>query len=145
MLRRNLTEAFKLPPAAVDWLCTLFDVIQAFDDLHDKDKPVGKKELDALIWSTLVSLPQNPFFRTNQDALWPLVANAILKWHGANLAESTHREDAMSFVWRAGYYDIVLMVVALVHGHQFAAENALSVMGLYGETFSEYLKEFDHA
>lgn len=145
MLRQNLTEAFKLPPAAVDWLCTLFDVIQAFDDLHDKDKPVGHKELDALIWSTLVSLPQNQFFRVNQDALWPLVANAILKWHGANACESSHNANAMSFAWRAGYYDIVLMVVGVVHGHQYAAENASSVMALYGETFNEYLREFDHA
>lgn len=144
-LRENLTGRFQLPSHAVDWLCQLFDVIQTFDDLHDLDRPVGKKELHTLIWSTLVSLPQNPFFRANQDVLWPLVATAILKWHGSNQTEENFKADAMSFAWRAGYYDIVLMVVGIVHGHKYAADNAVSVMSLYGEKFTDYLKEFDHA
>jgi hypothetical protein len=37
------------------------------------------------------------------------------------------------------------MVVALCHGTQQATEKAQQVMQLYGETFEDYLKEFDHA
>ena len=144
-LRDNLTQRFQLPPSAVDWLCQLFDAIQVFDDMYDCDKHVSRDELKSLIWSTLIALPQNPFFRANQDALWPLLATSILKWHGANKAEENLKHDAMSFAWRAGYYDIVLMVVGIVHGHKYAADNAAAVMSLYGETFAEYQKEFDHA
>lgn len=144
-LRRNLIEVFNLPISAVDWLCGLFDAIQVFDDLNDKDKEVSKEALHGLIWSTLVSLPQNQFFRTHQDALWPLLAGAIMKWHGSNTVEEASVPDSMSFVWRAGYYDIVLMAVGIVHGHKFASDNAHLVMGLYGESFEDYKKEFGNA
>jgi len=144
-LSENLTKRFQLPLLAVDWLCQLFDAIQVFDDLYDCDKLVSKDEIKNLIWSTFISLPQNPFFKANQEALWPLLATAILKWHGANKAEENLKHDAMSFAWRAGYYDIVLMVVGMVHGHKYAADNAAAVMSLYGETFCEYQKEFNNA
>lgn len=144
-LRRNLIEVFQLPIQAVDWLCTLFDTIQTLDDLYDCDRLVTKDELKTLIWSSLIALPNNPFFRANQDALWPLVATSILKWQGANEKEENGTANAVSFVWRAGFYDIVLMVVGIVHGHKFASDHADKVMNLYGEKIEEYLKEFDHA
>ena len=40
---------------------------------------------------------------------------------------------------------VVLMVVALCHGTQFATDNAHHVMNLYGETLEEYLEEFANA
>jgi hypothetical protein len=48
-------------------------------------------------------------------------------------------------VWRAAFYDVVLMVVALCHGPDKALEMAHDVMGLYGEKYADYLKEFDYA
>lgn len=143
-IRKNLAESFQLPPAAVDWLCDLFSAIQTFDDYQDGDD-VSLRALHTLIWTTLVSLPQNPFFKAHSDVLLPLVATNILKWHGANHTERAGASDAMSFVWRAGFYDIVLMVVALCRGHAYAAQNAQAVMQLYGEKFDAYLKEFQHA
>jgi hypothetical protein len=144
-LRRNLIETFKLPLPAVEWLCQLFDVIQTFDDLVDNDRLVQKNEIHALIWSTLVSLPQNPFYQANSAVLGPLIATSIMKWHGANQVESEKKPGPVAFAWRAGFYDVVLMVVALVHGHQVAAENANKVIELYGEDYAEYLKEFQNA
>jgi hypothetical protein len=144
-LRRNLVETFHLPPHAVEWLCQLFDVVQTFDDLVDNDRLVQQKELHALIWYSLVSLPQNPFYQANSSTLGPLIANSIMKWHGANTIEAENKPGPAAFAWRAGFYDIVLMVVALVHGHQAASENAHKVIELYGEDYAEYLKEFENA
>jgi hypothetical protein len=68
-----------------------------------------------------------------------------MKWQASDQAERAGQADAKSFVWRAGYYDLILMAVSLTHGPGFAAKNAHLVMELYGEKFEDYMKEFGNA
>jgi len=143
-LRLNLQRVLALPAPAIDWLLMLFDAIQVFDDVADGD-PVEREDLNAVIWNTLVGMNQNTFWIANSQTLTPVVASMILKWQASDQAERNGKADARSFVWRAGYYDVVLMTVALCHGTQRATETAQQVMELYGETLEDYLKEFDHA
>lgn len=143
-LRLNLQKALALPAPAVDWLLMLFEAIQVFDDVADGD-PVEREDLNAVIWNTLVGMNQNVFWIANSQSLTPVVAIMILKWQASDQAERAGQADAKSFVWRAGYYDVVLMTVALCHGTQQATEKAQQVMELYGEKFEDYMKEFDHA
>jgi hypothetical protein len=143
-LRLNLQKALALPAPAVDWLLMLFEAIQVFDDVADGD-PVEREDLNAVIWNTLVGMNQNTFWIANSHSLTPVVATMILKWQASDQAERAGKADAKSFVWRAGYYDVVLMAVALCHGTQQATEKAQQVMELYGEKFEDYMKEFDHA
>lgn len=143
-LRLNLQRVLALPAPAIDWLLMLFGAIQVFDDVADGD-PVEREDLNAVIWNTLVGMNQNTFWIANSHSLAPVVATMILKWQASDQAERDGVADAKSFVWRAGYYDVVLMTVALCHGTQQATEKAQQVMGLYGETFEDYLKEFNHA
>jgi hypothetical protein len=88
---------------------------------------------------------QNQFFITHSHHLVPLLAAMILKWQASDQAERAGEADAKSFVWRAGYYDLILMAVSLTHGPGFATKNAHLVMELYGETFEDYMKEFGNA
>jgi len=143
-LRENLTKVFMLPDSAVEWLMMVYDAIQVFDDVADGDA-VERKDLNATIWNTLVGMPQNAFFIANNHHLVPLLATNILKWQASDTAERNKQADAKSFMWRAGYYDLVLMAVSLVHGAGFATVNAHHVMALYGEKFEDYLKEFGDA
>jgi hypothetical protein len=143
-LKENLTKVFMLPTPAVEWLLMLYGAIQVFDDVADGD-PIEREDLNAAIWNTLVGMNQNIFWLANSQNLAPLVATMILKWQASDQAERAGKADAKSFVWRAGYYDVVLMTVALCHGTQQATEKAQQVMELYGEKFDEYLKEFNHA
>ena len=141
-LRDNLRDALALPPDAVEWLIMLFEATQTFDDYADGDE-VPRSALDATLWNTLVAMPQNSFFRANSSTLVPVVASAILKWQGADAIErGAGKVDARSFVWRASFYDVVLMVVQLVHGPRIAIANAHAVLNLYGESFDDYLGEF---
>ena len=133
-----------IPKDAIAWLLMIYSAFQVFDDYAD-GYPVDRKDLNALIWNTLISIPQNPFYINNSAALWPVLSTAILKWQGSDTAERIGNVDAKSFVWRAGYYDLVLMVGALCHGSTWATENAHIVMGLYGEKLEDYLKEFNYA
>jgi hypothetical protein len=122
----------------------LYGAIQVFDDVADGDA-VERDDLNAAIWNTLVGMSQNTFWIANSQTLTPVVASMILKWQASDQAERNGKADARSFVWRAGYYDVVLMTVALCHGTQRATETAQQVMELYGETLEDYMKEFGNA
>lgn len=143
-LQRNLTEVFSLPQPAIDWLLSLWNIFQVFDDVADGD-PVSRADLDACIWDSLAGFYQNSFFAANAAALVPLMAVCILKWQASDRVERDGKPTALSYAWRAGYYDIVLAVVSICHGHQAAAHNAHLVMALYGESLTDYLAEFNHA
>lgn len=143
-LKENLEKVFALPAPAVEWLLMLWNAIQVFDDVADGD-PVKREDLNATIWNTLVGMSQNTFWQSNANNLVPIVASMILKWQASDQAERAGQADARSFVWRAGYYDVVLMAVALCHGTQYATKAAQQVMALYGEKLEDYMKEFGHA
>ena len=143
-LKENLQKVLALPAPATEWLMMIWGAIQVFDDVADGD-PVEREDLNAAIWNTLVGMNQNSFWAANSITLAPVVATMILKWQGSDQAERAGNADARSYVWRAGYYDVVMMVVALCHGTKYATENAHLVMALYGETLEDYMKEFGHA
>jgi hypothetical protein len=143
-LKENLQRVLLLPAPVVEWLVMVYDAIQVFDDVADGDT-VERKDLNATIWNTLVGMHQNQFFITHSHHLVPLLAATILKWQASDQAERAGEADARSFVWRAGYYDLILMAVSLTHGPGFATKNAHLVMELYGETFEDYMKEFGNA
>lgn len=142
-INENL-KALAIPEEARAWLLSLWNACQVFDDMADGEFP-DRDKLDAALCDCLVNMPANEFFQIHREALLPLVANQILKWKGSDTAERAGEADAVSFVWRAGYYDIVLAVVALCHGHDIAMGVAHQVMQLYGEDFPAYCEEFDNA
>ena len=141
-LKDHFINQLDLPDAAIDWLLDLWHVIQVFDDVHDGD-PAG--DVMPALWGALVSMPGNPFYQTHAPALQAAVATAILKWHAANVAEATGKADERSFVWRAAYYDVVLLVTLLCHGQANALRLAPVVMLMYGEPFADYREEFPDA
>lgn len=143
-LRTLFTDRLALPPDAVRWLLDLWAVIQVFDDVADADD-VPRAALHDAIWRALVGMPENPFYATNSAALLPVMANAFLKWVASDDAERAGNADEKSFVWRASYYDVVLMVVLMTHGKDVAIRAAADVMALYGEKYADYKAEFNNA
>jgi hypothetical protein len=144
---RILKQHFKnllLPESAIDWLCMLWHVTQVWDDVADGDQ-IERQDLDNAIWYSLVGMFSNPFFQANSSSLLPLVANLIMKWQASDYVERENEADARSFIWRAGFYDVVMMVVTLCHGHEKAKTLSYYVMNMYGEKLEDYLKEFSHA
>lgn len=136
-----LFDCLELPPEASAWLLDVWQVIQVLDDVADGDV-VERPALDGAVWAALVTLPGNPFYIANYQALQAALATAVLKWKASDDAERAGQADARSFMWRAGYYDLVLLVVLLTKGHATAMKDAVKVMRLYGEQLDDYLKEF---
>lgn len=143
-LSRNLQESFAITGDAHDWVMGLWNAIQVFDDMADGDFP-DREDLFACIADALVNMPANPFFQQHARTLLPLMAIALLKWRASDDAEREGNPSEVSFVWRAGFYDIVLAVIQLVHGQAIAREIAHHVMNLYGEKYADYVEEFTHA
>lgn len=143
-LRRNFTETLSLSEEASDWLIALWEVIQLFDDVADKD-PIDRDELDMVIWNTLVGMPANVFYQRNIHVLTPLLSIMVLKWKASDTVERNGEACATSFVWRAGYYDLVLATVQLEHGAQAAMDIGHAVLKLYGESLEDYMKEMQDA
>jgi hypothetical protein len=143
-LRLQLTQGLALPADAVAWLLDLWNCIQTLDDYAD-GYYVDRPALDALIWRALVGMPSNAWFLAHASSLLPAIAQMVLKWQASDKVEQDGNADARSFVWRAGYYEVVLMSVLLAHGQEVAQKTAHVVLGLYGEQLNDYLSEFKKA
>lgn len=140
-LESALRNTLALSDDAVAWLMDVFRSIQTLDDYADGD-PVERAQLDKLIWSLLAGCWMNPFFQRFQGQLLPVMACAILQWQAADKVEREGRADARSFVWRAGFYQLALMAVLCQHGPEVAMKNGDLALGIYGEKFEHYMKEF---
>jgi hypothetical protein len=143
-MNEQLLAPLNLPLTAQRWLLDFFNVIQGLDDWRDND-PVEPKQKEKVIYQVMVELPQNHFFQNNSHNLLPLVSILILKWIGANKLEDNREQLHKDYMWRAAYYDLILEVVRLVHGFDGAASAAEYVAKLYGETYEDYVKEFENA
>ena len=142
-LLRNF-EALDLPANATAWLLDLWALTQFFDDVVDGDtvRPAAAHEV---IWKALVTFPANSFYVANATVLQSALATAVLKWEASHSAERLNKADERSFMWRAAYYDVVLLVVLLCQGYESAMAKAPTIMALYGEKFSDYRAEFPNA
>lgn len=141
VIRKSLTEGLQLPADAVDWLCDLYAVTQVFDDFADGDE-VTRPDLNRALHLSLVGFHLNPFFERCKVSLLPVVNLFIMKWQGADQAERAGEADEVSFVWRAGFYDVVTTVFYLCHGREDTEANAKLLMQFYAEKFSDYRQEF---
>lgn len=130
-----------LPEDAVEFLVDLWKGIQALDDLMDGHHPETeeqKRDVTDAILAILVRLPSNPFYQQCSQALGPIVALQIYKWNTANVAESTGKADARSYMWRAGFYDVAAITCCICN----KVELLPSALNLYGERFEDYMEEF---
>ena len=137
-------QAMGLPQDAQRFLLGVYEAWQVFDDFADGDA-VKREDLNATLWNVFVGLPSNPFYQAYMPALIPALGTGILKWMAADTAERAGVADEVSFVWRAGFYDLVVLVTQLALGGAEAMRLAPSVMKLYGEKFADYRKEFPDA
>ena len=122
-----------LPPEAQEYLLDLWHVIQMLDDVQDGD---ASANAGLAAWAIFARMPMNQFYRNCMASLQPLLVMQLIKWEAANEAEASGQADARSYMWRAGYYEIVAMACHL------CGLNAKAALGLYGETFAEYREEF---
>jgi len=126
-------DSLGLPPEAQEYLLDLWHVIQMLDDAHDGDAGCNA---GAAAWAIFARMPMNQFYRNTMATLQPVLVMQLIKWEAANKAEADGLADEKSYMWRAGYYEVVAMACHL------CGLDAKAALGLYGETFSQYREEF---
>lgn len=143
---KQYLQPLNLPPEAEGWLLDTWEVFQGLDDWRDGDKE-SPDQIERVIYLCLCGMPGNGFFHVHAHRLLPLLSNVVLKWFGANKVEEEKIEEQYpkSYMWRAGYYDLILETVAICHGFEAARSATVYVMSLYGETLEDYKKEFGNA
>ncbi len=142
-MRDDLTK-LGLSEAAVNFLCDLYLVIQAWDDFYDGDDMPREHKLLA-IWASLVGIPSNPFFQRHASFLLPILSGMVLKWESANQLERDRDRIDISLVWRAGFLDVILQSVMLEQGPERAMSAGPSIARMYDETIESLREEFPNA
>lgn len=125
---------------ANNWLIVVWDIIQAFDDVVDDDK-IEKSSVYALIFNCFNGFTNNIFYLQNISTLTTLLNNALMQWIAANNEENNNIRNEKTYMWRAAFYNVVLHVVLLEHGVDFATKHAHEILNIYGEEFNEYKME----
>ena len=130
-------QTLGLPDAAQKWLLDVWHVSQVLDDAADGDKISGDDASKAA-WAIFAGMPLNSFYIAYQSVLQPVMVLQLLKWQAANKIEADTGPDDHCYMWRAGFYDLVLMVchVCGVDG------KGDYVLRMYGETYAEYAEGF---
>ena len=141
ILEEFYSEVLQLPKEASDWLLALWHTTQVLDDVADGDK-IERSDFNIALNQLLVEMPANQFFAQNAPQLLMSVAVFIAKWQASDFLERLDRADERTFMWRAGYYDVILTVVILCHGLHTATKMAPDIMSLYGESYESYKEEF---
>lgn len=126
-------ETLGLPDAAKAWLLDLWNVIQVLDDAYDGDK-ADRDAVSGAVKSIFLTMPLNDFYRQYSGVLQAVSWLQVMKWQAANDAEAAGVVNEKTYVWRAGYYDVVLMVCHLC-GIEGAGQFCMEI---YGESFAEY-------
>lgn len=125
-----------LPEAAKAWLLDLWNLIQTLDDAYDGE-PIEKSAALGAVRAIFLTMPLNDFYRNYAAILQPILWLQVMKWEAANEMEAKGLADEKSYMARAGFYDVVLMVCHLC-GVEGAGHACLN---LYGETFADYMAE----
>ena len=103
---------------AVDFFMMLHRVLHFWDDLIDKDKPISDLDTNVAMWTALIDLPNNTFYRDNFHSLQPVLANAIANWATATKfeREPTEKRLEIAFISRSDYINVLLQCAYIVGG-----------------------------
>lgn len=144
LLRSFFINEINLSQDAANWLCSLFRVINFVDDIKDGGS-ISDDDFNDAAFDIFFAMPHNRFFLENNIFLAPIMINSLNKWHASNKIEEMGDSDEFSHSWRASYYDVVLLVMSLCNGAEYARKNGWKVNKIYAEKFNDYIEEMKNA
>lgn len=116
----------------------IWNVIQAWDDLHDGDQ---NKQAAAAMRIANIDIPMNPLYQAFATPLQ--MQQMYLKWCASNAFEEAKLRDQLpkSYMLRAEYYQLIVNMICLLEGVEIAALKAPDVWVCYGESYQDYENE----
>lgn len=120
------------------------DLAHTWDDMVDRDKPMGEGQINNAFLICLVYLPANPFYQQIQRDIMPMWLSVVSAYQTANFferAKDKHGvEIAHTLRYAAGH--IVAYAVHVCVGPEKAKEVMPEVWkNIVAERFDDYVKE----
>lgn len=135
-------------PKALAFLATVMDVVEIWDDLIDRDKPVSDSEVHHAFLSCLYTLPSNDFFLQHRGYLLPVLMTCINAWMDANELEKSSDSTAQATAWYLKQMGVELYcaVAFLTGGFDHMRKLGPRIRWtLRHEDLPTFLKEHNHA
>lgn len=124
--------------AAIDFINTIFDIVETWDDLIDKDTDITDADINAAFRKSLVDLPRNTFYREHFERLNPLVESAIFDWLTANGMERENDYLETAYGLKCSGQSLIIMSASIIGGHEHASQVSDEVRRS-GETWRQYI------
>lgn len=126
---------------AIQFILAFADACELFDDIIDKDKPVGDDHATRVLFSLLTELPLNPFFDAFKQQLIPIIITGINAWLDSNeLEKGDENDQVFAYVLRDWYMEFVSYVIYLARGRDYMREVSMEVRHFFThhETLDAY-------
>lgn len=122
---------------ALAFLLDVHSIVEAWDDLIDRDKAVADAAINSAFYTALITLPRNPFYARNFSLLNPVFEAAIMDWHTANSLEAQGVNLQMSYALRCGVQMLTVMAARIIGGVEWAKQVGVELRAM-GDTYAEY-------
>lgn len=145
--REFLDQAFMGNQHAVELAMLLARISHAWDDLIDKDRPVGDDSINRTFYDLLIGLPSNPFYRQHVDTLLPLMMVGAMNYEIANSYEKTGDRErlALAHVLRYSVADVITAIALIVGGPDWVRRIGPELrQRCQKDTLKHYLEEHHH-
>jgi hypothetical protein len=130
-------------PAAASFCRDLLDVLDVWDDLVDRDKPVCDEQINHAFQTAIFRFAANPFYQQHQLSLLPIMNAAAINWEVATTLERGGQVSDLNiaFILRSSYVDVLVACVGLTCGPQAALAAALLLRSAaHSEGLAQYVE-----
>lgn len=138
-----LPEMLQGDADAIEFNMALYQIVETWDDLIDKDKPALPEAINTAFYAALIRLPRNSFYQRNFALLNPVLESAILDWFTANALEAKRDIESLraSYMLRCGIQAVTVMCARIIGGLAWA--NSVNIkLRSSGDSWLEYSTEF---
>lgn len=130
--------------AAVDYLLDMGEIIEVWDDLIDKDKPLSDERINNTFYTLTIKLPQNPFYIAYHKQLGPYLEasyNSFLD--SVELEKGSEQDKMFAYVLRFNSMEWVMAVIRITRGAETARKLSMEVRRFFSmyESFDEYVEK----
>ena len=125
----------------INFINCLFDAVELWDDLIDKDVPIEDAHINRVFMNLMFALPANDWFIKNRHYYLPLIMTAINGFHDGNELESSDKKHIrnLAFHIRNLGTEIHIATAFLLGGYDHMRKVSSEIREFFAfETFEEW-------
>lgn len=131
---------------AIEFVQTLTNIAEFWDDVKDNDKPITDDEMDAAFLGALFQLPANQFYSSNYKFFQSLMMSSVNAWKDSNhfMYCDDEKLRRLAFQLRFMLFEVTKMSAFLIGGWKHLREVSPQICEFYAyESFEDWEKDED--